>query len=117
MDAFYSGYNMQDYAFAEECWDSSRDFMDQLHEFHLNMTRRFDFSDPYFLIFSITGNEFNDSWFYCYQFTTDIIDEYKQKAESFVDFGDVYMSFLFNLLANSLYIRTASTAIAEASDL
>jgi len=29
------------------------------------------------------------------------------KVENFVDFGDVYLSFIFNLLANSLQIKSS----------
>jgi hypothetical protein len=32
----------------------------------------------------------------------DIVMVYTEKVENFVDFGDVYMSFIFNLLSNSL---------------
>jgi hypothetical protein len=64
--AFFTGYNFQDYAFAQECLDDTTLFLDQLHAFHLNMTRRRDWSDPYFLTFQIIGNQFNDSWFFCY---------------------------------------------------
>lgn len=64
--AFFTGYNFQDYAFAQECLDDTTLFLDQLHTYHLNMTRRRDWSDPYFLTFQIIGNQFNDSWFFCY---------------------------------------------------
>jgi hypothetical protein len=100
--AFFQGYNFQDYSFAQECLDDTTLFLDQLHNFHFNMTRRRDWSEPYFLTFQIIGNQFNDSWFFCYQMVYDIYLVYKQKVENFVDFGDVYMSFIFNLLSNSL---------------
>lgn len=91
--------------------------MDEIHEFHLNMTRRFSWVDPYFLVGSIFGNEFNDSWFYCYQFYNDVKTVYVTKAENFVDAGDIYLSLLFNLLANSLHIKNASENMIEALDL
>lgn len=112
--AFYDGYNMQDYAFAEECQDSGEKLMNQLHEFNLNMTRKKDNVDPYYLTTHIMGNEINDSWFYCYQFGDDIADVYKTKAENFVDFGDVYLSFIFNLLSNSLNIKISTENMIEA---
>lgn len=80
------------------------------------MTRRFDWVDPYFLVFDIFGNEFNDSWFYCYQFSMDLKAVYQAKAENFVDFGDVYLSFIFNLLANSLQIKTSAENMVDAND-
>ena len=54
--AFYDGYNMQDYAFAEECQEHGTLLMDQLYEFNLNMTRRKSTLDPYYLIVYILGN-------------------------------------------------------------
>lgn len=115
IQAFYEGYNLQDYEFAEECLDSTSGFVSVLHEFHLNMTRRFDWSDPYFLIFQAFGVELNDSWFYCYQWAIDMKVTYETKIDNFVDFGDVYLSFIFNLLAKSLHIKNASENIIEAN--
>jgi hypothetical protein len=37
----------------------------------------------------------------------DIKQVYVTKVENFVDFGDVYLSFIFNLLANSLQIKSS----------
>ena len=37
----------------------------------------------------------------------DIKQVYITKVENFVDFGDVYLSFIFNLLANSLQIKSS----------
>ena len=113
-DAFYDGYNMQDYAFAEECQESGVKLMDQLYEFNLNMTRKKTNIDPYYLITHTIGSEANDSWFYCYQFGDDIADVYKTKAENFVDFGDVYLSFIFNLLSNSLNVKISTENMIEA---
>jgi len=114
VQAFYDGYNMQDYAFAEECLEYTTGAVDEVHEFNLNMTRRFSWVDPYFLVGSIIGNEFNDSWFYCYQFANDVKQVYVTKFENFVDGGDIYLSMLFNLLANSLHIKNASENIIDA---
>lgn len=115
--AFYDGYNMQDYEYSQECIDYSTELMDQMHEFHLNMTRRWDWVDPYFLVFDVFGNEMNDSWFNCYLFWTDIKAIYQAKAANFVDFGDVYLSFIFNLLANSLQIKKAAENMVAANDV
>jgi hypothetical protein len=66
------------------------------------------------MIVSIIGNEFNDAWFYCYQYGKDVGSEYQTKAENFVDFGDVYLSFIFNLLSNSLQIKVATENVIGA---
>lgn len=81
------------------------------------MTRRWDWVDPYFLTFDVFGNELNDSWFNCYQYAMDLKAVYQAKAENFVDFGDVYLSFIFNLLANSLQIKTSAENMVDANDL
>ena len=78
------------------------------------MTRKKDNVDPYYLTTHIMGVELNDSWFYCYQFGDDIADIYKTKAENFVDFGDVYLSFIFNLLSNSLNIKISTENMIDA---
>lgn len=88
--------------------------MDQLYEFNLNMTRRRSAIDPYYLVTHTIGEELNDSWFYCYKFGYEIYEEYAEKAENFVDFGDVYLSFIFNLLSNSLNIKKATEEMIDA---
>jgi hypothetical protein len=47
--------------------------------------------------------------------TYDIYFVYKQKFENFVDFGDVYMSFIFNLLSNSLQIKNSAELMVNAT--
>lgn len=43
----------------------------------------------------------------------DIKQVYVTKVENFVDFGDVYLSFIFNLLANSLQIKSSVEKMIE----
>lgn len=100
--SFYSGYQMEDYAFANECLLYTTLTLNQLYEFNLNMTRRYNWNEPFFLIMNTIGGPFNDGWFYCYQYYTDFKLIYKTKWASFEDFGDLYLSFIFNLLGNSL---------------
>ena len=66
VEQFYKGYAMQDYQFASECKGSTTDFLDQLHQFDLNVTRRFTWVDPYLLTVNMVGSQFNDMWFNCY---------------------------------------------------
>lgn len=51
MKAFFSGYNFQDYSFAQECLDDTTLFLDQFYTFYLNTTRMRDWSEPFFLTF------------------------------------------------------------------
>ena len=43
-----------------------------------------------------------------------MVNVYEAKISSFIDFGDVYLSFIFNLLANSISIKNASQNIYTA---
>lgn len=113
--AFYTGYSMQDYAFADECLQYSTESLDRLYEFNLNMTRRFSWNEPFFLVTNSAGGPVNDGWFYCYQYYSDFKLVYKTKYDNFVDFGDMYLSFIFNLLGNSLQIKQQTEDMIEAS--
>jgi len=46
----------------------------------------------------------------------DVKQVYTTKVENFVDFGDVYLSFIFNLLANSLQIKVGVENMIKATD-
>lgn len=63
--AFYTGYEMEDYAFANECLLYTTLTTNQAYEFNLNMTRRYNWNEPFFLIMNTIGGPFNDGWFYC----------------------------------------------------
>lgn len=114
--AFYAGYAMQDYAFADECLQYSTASLSQLYAFNQNMTRRYSWADPFFTVTYALGSPINDCWFYCYQWWTDFRDVYYTKYENFVDFGDLYLSFIFNLLGNSLQLRNKTKKMVTASD-
>ena len=47
----------------------------------------------------------------------DIVQVYETKIANFVDFGDVYLSFIFNLLSNSLQIKVSSETMVTAVKL
>jgi len=42
--------------------------------------------------------------------------EVNERRERFVGFGDIYLSFIFNLLSNSLQIREATNTIRDSND-
>ena len=116
MAAFYEGYQMYDYAFAAECLQYTTATLDRLYEFNLNMTRRYNWNEPFFLITDTVGGPFNDAWFYCYQYYVDFKLVYVTKFENFVDFGDLYLSFIFNLLGNSLQIKQQTEKMIESNE-
>ncbi len=102
---------MTSYQMAPECEADFAIFMDTFHNFHLNMTRRRsdnkieNWYDPYRLIAYTIGNSFNDFWYNCFRFGYDVYDSYATRFDNFVDFGDIYLSFIFNMLANAVEIR------------
>lgn len=82
IDEFFKGYSMLTYQYSEQCLTNFGDFMDVIHEFHLNMTRRrsdsdlYNWFDPYRLIAHTLGNSFNKFWFNCFQFGYDVYSSY-----------------------------------------
>ena len=80
------------------------------------MTRRYHWNEPFFLIADTVGGPFNDAWFYCYQYYDDFKLVYATKFENFIDFGDLYLSFIFNLLGNSLQIKQQTEKMITANE-
>ena len=97
---------MQLYLYATECLEESGAFMDSLHTWSNTSTRRRKNTELWDLFFITTGTSFNESWYRCFLFYDDITTTYLKKWSEFNDFGDVYLSFIFNMLANSLNIKT-----------
>jgi len=62
-----------------------------------------------FNVTGIIGKNFANTILNCYLFTSSVVTYTNQRISRFVDFEDVYTSFLFNLLAQSLTIRTYAT--------
>ena len=114
---------MTSYQQAPECEEDFGTFMDLFHSFHLNMTRRKTnnnietWFDPYRLISYTIGNSFNDFWYNCFRCGYDIYDSYKTRFDNFVDFGDVYLSFIFNLLAASVDIKNDVETMIDAFEI
>jgi len=93
---------MSDYESADECQTALTSSLSQLYAFKLNQTYKKTWNDPFFAVTYSLGSPVNDAWFYCYQWFTNFYDVYEKKYDSFVDFGDLYLSFIFNMLGNSL---------------
>jgi len=96
---------MQSYLFAGDCLEKGTGFMDSFHSWYLTATRyksKVELSD---LAFTTLGTNGNDSWYNCYLFYYDFSMAYEQKFDRFNDFGDIYLSFIFNMLQNSLSIK------------
>lgn len=122
--AFFDGYSMLTYQYAQECQEDLGTFFDFFHELNQNMTRRKtgenvvdQWFDPYRLVADTLGNSFNKFWFNCFQFGFDLFDSYKIKFDNFVDFGDIYLSFIFNMLSQSINIKTEVEAMIAAYEI
>lgn len=58
----------------------------------------------------------NNSWYDCWQFKTDFMENFYEKKNNFVDIPDFYLSFIFNLLGNSFQLKVATDNMLTASD-
>jgi hypothetical protein len=63
------------------------------------------------------GTDANETWYNCYLFYNDFTDTYKTKWENFNDFGDIYLSFIFNMLSNSLNIKSQTENMIDAYEI
>lgn len=106
ISAFWQGYNMQIYLYANECLEEGGKFMDAFHEWSLISTRRKKEVELWDLFFIVLGTDFNESWYRCFLFYDDFTTTYLKKWAEFNDFGDIYLSFIFNMLSNSLNIKS-----------
>lgn len=79
--------------------------MNSFHSWYLTATRKRNNIELSDLFFTVAGTDANDSWYNCFLFYYDFRMAYEQKFEKFNDFGDIYLSFIFNMLQNSLSIK------------
>merc|ERR550539_332527 len=69
------------------------------------------------LFFTVAGTDANESWYNCFLFWYDLKGTYQTKWEAFNDFGDIYLSFIFNMLQNSLTIKSQTENMITAYEL
>ena len=68
LEAFWTGYNMQSYAYATTCLDNFNLFMDNFHEWYLVATRWRKITELWDLFFTAAGTDFNEAWYNCFLF-------------------------------------------------
>ena len=71
--------------------------MNSFHSWYLTATRKRNNIELSDLFFTVAGTDANDSWYNCFLFYYDFRMAYEQKFEKFNDFGDIYLSFIFNM--------------------
>lgn len=59
----------------------------------------------------VMSTEFANSFYNCYLFATSVDKVAKSRISKFSDFADLYTSFLFNLLSQSLSLRNLGVSI------
>jgi hypothetical protein len=59
----------------------------------------------------VMSTEFANSFYNCYLFTTSVQKVAVARISKFSDFADLYTSFLFNLLSQSLSLRNLGVSI------
>jgi hypothetical protein len=64
----------------------------------------------------VISTEVANTYYYCYLFGASVESVVNKRLDTFVDFSDLYTSFLFNMLSNSLQIKTIATNINKYSD-
>ena len=114
LDAFWLGYNMQSYLHATTCLEKYTLFMNAFHNWHLTATYKKENTELWDLFFLEAGTNANDTWYKCFLFYYDFRTTYETKWESFNDFGDFYLSFIFNMLQKSLNIKNQTENMIDA---
>lgn len=133
IDAFGIGFDLVSYSFAPECLEHSTASLNRLNEFHIQMIERRTWNDPFQLAAQSLAVNYNNGWFYCYQFVFDFnatfhakFDRYKPCNRTYqedIDTGEqylvledcsgrrreIFLSFLFNLISESINIRDSFT--------
>lgn len=91
-------------------------WLNDIHYYYVNTTETDSENMRAYNISNIVGKNFANSFLNCYLFYDGYVNWWENRLSSFVDFNDVYTSMLFNLLANSLKIRSLSEEISLAEE-
>lgn len=89
-------------------------WLNDIHYYYVNTTETDSKNMHAYNISNIVGKNFATSFLNCYLFYDGFTNWWQNRLSSFVDFTDVYTSWMFNLLANSLKIRSLSDSISTA---
>lgn len=83
VESFKTGFDMQIYSFADECFAHTADSLDLLYNFNIEMIRRKSWNDPFQLLAQSTAVDLNNAWFYCFQFVSDFNMTFHDKFSKF----------------------------------
>ena len=91
------------YDYSTDCQKYTVLFLDDLFYYHNNRSVvNADWNHQMYNISGIIGGNFNNMLYKCYLFKTSVDQVTTQRMNAFVDTEDIYTSFLFKLLSNSL---------------
>jgi ABC-type uncharacterized transport system YnjBCD permease subunit len=76
-----------------------------------NTPTAYDVTLMSFYVSQIVSTEFANSFYNCYLFSNSVQKVATTRLATFADFPDFYTSFLFNLLSQSLSVKTIATNI------
>ncbi len=74
-------------------------------------TPQYDVRSMVYYASQVFSTEFSNSYYNCYLFSDSVKKVVTTRLNTFSDIADLYTSFLFNLLSNSLQIKTIATNI------
>lgn len=100
------------YANSEVCRESFSKLLDDFHYMYKNHTAASytweDHEGRFFNITQVVSGNYADTFYYCFTFISEQHEYAVQQYASFVDDDDIYISFLFNMLGESIMIREYS---------
>lgn len=110
--AFQSGLKLSSYYDkSTECVSFTQALLDDIFYLHQNITSPTNegWQAVMFNVSYIIGRNYANTFLNCYLFGKSVKDYTQKRISRFVDINDVFLSFTFNLLSQSLQIRAYST--------
>lgn len=102
------------FEYSNECTTQVFNSLSQIYFIKKNGTcnvPQFDQRKQIYYTSQVISTEFANSFYNCYLFTSSVNKVVNTRLNAFADVPDIITSFLFNLLSNSLQIKTITTSI------
>ena len=112
--AFQTGFRLNTFSYSSQCVTSASLLLNDVFYYQRNLSLTPSKNKHAYNISLIISGDFANSFLNCYLFETSFVSFWEQRISSFAGFTDFYTSFLFNLLSNSLLIRTLTTGMNTA---
>lgn len=102
------------FAYSDECITNVQNALSQVWYVYNNGScnvPEYDIRNMIYYTSQVISYEVANAYYYCYLFSSSVDSVVNKRLDTFVDFSDLYTSFLFNMLSNSLQIKTIATNI------